>query len=88
MITQIKETIESAIPNATAHVLDPMNDGQHFEAIVIAPSFTQLSLVKQHQQVMNALKEAFTSSVHALKLKTFSPEKWEVEKENYPFIKS
>ena len=32
---------------------------------------------------MKALKEKFETSVHALALKTFTPEKWESEKHKY-----
>ncbi len=83
MIDQIKQTIQTELPNATIYVADPQNDGQHFEAIVICPSFENLSLVKQHQVVMKALKTKFETSVHALALKTFSPTKWDQEKHKY-----
>ena len=46
-------------------------------------SFENLNLVKQHQAVMNALKEDMKSLVHALQLKTFTPQSWEKEKEHY-----
>ncbi|MEM7134475.1 MAG: BolA/IbaG family iron-sulfur metabolism protein [Chloroflexota bacterium] len=83
MIDKIKEIIQSALPDATVYVLDPMNDGQHFESVVISPSFEGLSLVKQHQAVMNPLKTAFETDVHALRLKTFTPDKWETAKAGY-----
>ena len=84
MITrEIKKIIEEAISNTTAHVLDPMNDGQHLQALVISPSFEGLSLIQQHQMVMRPLKAAFQESVHALGLKTFTPEKWDQVKNQY-----
>lgn len=84
MIEQIKSAIQSALPDATVYVLDPMNDGQHFESVVISASFEGQSLVKQHQAVMKPLKNAIaTNAVHALRLKTYTPEKWEAEKEQY-----
>jgi acid stress-induced BolA-like protein IbaG/YrbA len=84
-LDEIKKTIEENVPDATAHVLDPMNDGKHLEALVISPAFESITLIKQHQMVMNALKQAFAESVHALGLKTFTPQKWEEEKEKYGF---
>jgi acid stress-induced BolA-like protein IbaG/YrbA len=86
MLKKIKNIIESAIPQTTAHVFDPMQDNEHFEAIVISESFSGLSLVKQHQQVMNALKTSFETDVHALALKTFSPDKWTSEKSKYEHL--
>ena len=78
MITrEIKKIIEDSIADATVHVLDPMNDGQHLQAIVISSTFKGLPLIKQHQMVMRPLKESFEESVHALGLKTFIPEKWD-----------
>lgn len=84
-LNDIKSIIEQNIPNATAHVLDPMNDGQHLQAFVVSPAFEGIMLIKQHQMVMQPLKKAFATSVHALALKTFTPQKWEIEKAKYGF---
>ncbi len=82
-LTDIKKVIEHAVPNSTVYVLDPMNDGQHLQAFVISPAFEGLMLIKQHQMVMRPLSEAFATSVHALGLKTFTPENWEKAKHQY-----
>lgn len=76
MEQHIKRIIETALPDATVYVEDPNNDGQHFQAVVISPSFTGVPLVKQHRMVMAPLKDAFAESVHAMALRTFTPEKW------------
>ena len=87
-LTEIQQTIEKNVPNATVHVLDPMNDGQHLQAFVISPVFKDMMLIKQHQLVMRPLKEACDGNVvHALGLKTFTPEKWDLEKDKYGFNK-
>lgn len=83
MVEKIKEIIENSLEDAIVHVMDPNNDGAHFQSVVISADFEGLSLVKQHQLVMNALKAEFDGPVHALMLKTFTPEKWESEKQNY-----
>ncbi|MFA5060131.1 MAG: BolA/IbaG family iron-sulfur metabolism protein [Candidatus Omnitrophota bacterium] len=80
---EIKKIIEQAVPQSIAHVSDPNCDGEHFQAIVVSPVFEGMMLVKQHQMVMKALKEAFAQSVHALSLKTLTPEQWEKEKSNH-----
>ena len=82
-LDQIKLTIEQAIPQSKVYILDPMNDGQHLQAFVISPAFEGMMLVKQQQMVMKALKEALKESVHALALKTFTPEKWETVRKEY-----
>lgn len=83
-LEQIKQRIETAIPGATAHVLDPMNDGAHLQAFVISPSFEGLPVFKQQQLVMNEIKDIF-QIVHALGLKTFTPAKWAETKSQFGF---
>lgn len=83
MVEELKEAILASLPDAEVHVIDPNQDGAHFQAFVISPRFEGLSLVKQHQLVMNPLKLAFETSVHALGLKTFTPQKWEQQKSQY-----
>jgi len=80
----MKETIEAAIrkaiPDAVVHVDSP--DGTHWSAVVVAPSFVGMSLVRQHQQVMGALRAEFDSErLHALELRTMSPDRWRAELE-------
>ena len=84
-LQEIKQTIEQAVPNSTAYVLDPMNDGEHLQAFVISPIFAGMLLIKQHQMVMKPLKDAFATSVHALALKTFTPERWNEVKQEHGF---
>ncbi len=81
---QIKQRIETAIPDARAYVLDPMNDGVHLEALVVCPSFEGIPLFKQQQMVMSAIKDIF-KVVHAMGLKTFTPTKWGEVKAQYGF---
>ena len=80
---QIKSIIEQHVPQAAVYILDPMNDGEHLQAIVISPVFEGMMLIKQHQMVMKPLTEAFAQSVHALALKTFTPKKWNEVKSEY-----
>jgi len=82
-LDEIKDTIEKAVPDSIVYVLDPMNDGQHLQAFVVSPHFEGMMLVKQHKMVMKPLKDAFASAVHALGLRTFTPEKWEEAKIQY-----
>ena len=81
---QIKERIEKSIPGSNAYVLDPMNDGAHLQAFVISPVFEGMPVFKQQQMVMTAIKDIF-EIVHALGLKTFTPNKWNETKAQYGF---
>jgi len=82
-VNEVKGLIEKAVPESKAFVLDPMNDGEHLQAIVISPAFDGLPLVKQHQLVMRPLREALAGAVHALALKTFTPTKWDEVKDQF-----
>jgi len=82
-LQELKEKIEAIVPNSTVYILDPMRDGQHLQALVVSEAFAGLPLIKQHQMIMRPLRDAFAVSLHALGLKTFTPEKWNAVKEQY-----
>lgn len=52
------------------------NDGQHFEAVVVSPQFAGKNMVQQHQLVYKALGERMREEIHALSLRTYTPEAW------------
>ena len=52
------------------------NDGQHFEAVIVSPEFTGKNMVQQHQLVYKALGDRMRSEIHALSMRTFTPEAW------------
>lgn len=53
-----------------------VGDGQHFEAIIVSNEFAGKSRVQQHQIVYRALGDRMKSEIHALSMKTFTPEQW------------
>ena len=72
---QVQTMIKDKMTNAEVKVV---GDGQHFEAIIISPDFAGKSRVKQHQIVYGALQaELASEAIHALSLKTFTPETWQ-----------
>lgn len=76
-MNEIKTVILQAIEGSEVHILDPRGDGIHLEAIVISPLFIGMPLLKRQKIVMTALKELFETSLHALALKTYTPEQWD-----------
>jgi acid stress-induced BolA-like protein IbaG/YrbA len=75
---EIRTTLEKAFPGAMIHVQDLTGGGDHFQVVVVSESFAGRGLIDQHQMVYGALKEAMgTERIHALALKTFTPEQWE-----------
>jgi len=53
------------------------DDGTHFEAVIVSDTFTNLSMIKQHQQVYSALGNMMQKEIHALSIKTFTPDDWD-----------
>ncbi|MGE5096428.1 MAG: BolA family protein [Betaproteobacteria bacterium] len=51
-------------------------DGAHFEAIIVSAAFAGLSRVRRHQLVYGALGDRMREEIHALSMKTLSPEEW------------
>lgn len=54
-----------------------VGDGQHFEAIIVSNEFAGKRLVQQHQIVYSALGDRMKSEIHALSMKTYTPEQWD-----------
>lgn len=71
----IERLIKDEIPGAQVTVRG--DDGVHFEATVISDVFSGKSLVQQHRLVYAALGGRMESEeIHALALKTYTPEIW------------
>lgn len=73
---RIKRILEEKLPECTAVVVDDVNDGQHFTAQVVSTAFVGRNRVQQHQLVYGALGDHMRSDIHALALRTFTPEDW------------
>jgi acid stress-induced BolA-like protein IbaG/YrbA len=71
---ELRNYIVNGLPSDHVEVLG--DDGQHFEALVVSPQFTGKSKVQQHQLVYAALGDRMRAEVHALALRTFTPEVW------------
>lgn len=73
----IAERIKAALPDAQIELADTTGTGDHFEARVVSAAFTGVPMVRQHQLVYAPLKDVLaTGELHALALKTFTPEQW------------
>ena len=51
-------------------------DGQHFDAVIVSGRFRGRSRVEQHQLVYAALGDRMRAEVHALSMRTLTPEEW------------
>ncbi|MCK5392298.1 MAG: BolA/IbaG family iron-sulfur metabolism protein [Deltaproteobacteria bacterium] len=71
---EIKIMIENGMSNLVVNV---DGDGTHFEALIVSTEFEGKSLIERHKIVYGVLGNAMKERIHALSLKTFTPEQWE-----------
>ena len=72
------ESIKQNIEQGMAHTyLTVTGDGTHFEAVVVSEEFTGKSRVQRHQRVYQTLGDRMRNEIHALSMKTFTPQEWE-----------
>lgn len=75
--SEIERRLRAAFPDAEIRVVDTTGTSDHFDAVVVSTAFAGLSRVRQHQAVYAALGDAMRQEIHALALRTFTPETWE-----------
>ncbi|NOT86885.1 MAG: BolA family transcriptional regulator [Lysobacter sp.] len=68
----IRELIEQGLPGAQALVQG--DDGVHFEALVVCDAFKGKLPLARHRMVYATLGELMGGAIHALSLKTLTPE--------------
>ncbi|MGB2833622.1 MAG: BolA/IbaG family iron-sulfur metabolism protein [Methylotenera sp.] len=71
---QLESYIKQGLPCDYIQVLG--DDGTHFEAVIVSPSFDGKSMVQQHQLVYGVLGDRMRAEIHALSMKTYTPQKW------------
>ncbi|MBI4084162.1 MAG: BolA/IbaG family iron-sulfur metabolism protein [Candidatus Lambdaproteobacteria bacterium] len=74
-IQELRRLLEGAFPGDRIDLHS--DDNHHFQLLIVSPLFAEKSRVEQHQLVYRALGDAMREAVHALALKTFTPEQWE-----------
>lgn len=72
--SDLKERIEREIPGATVNVEDLTGGGDHFRAEVTSDRFSGLSRIEQHRLVYDVFGTEVGGPIHALSLKTSTPE--------------
>ncbi len=72
----IQKILASHLPDSQISVEG--DDGQHFAAVIVSPAFRGKSRVEQQQMIYTALGSHITSgNIHALSLKTYTPEEYQ-----------
>lgn len=74
---KIQSILEENLPHCVAVVENPEQDGVHFQARVMSPEFVGKTRVQQHQMVYGALGDLMREAIHALALRTYTPDTWQ-----------
>ena len=70
---QVRQYIVDGLP--CEHV-DVQGDGQHFEAVIVSAEFAGKRLIARHQLVYAALGERMREEIHALSMRTLTPQEF------------
>jgi acid stress-induced BolA-like protein IbaG/YrbA len=68
---QVQSYIEKGLKCEQVRVT---GDGQHFEALIVSEAFRGRNRVQRHQLVYAALGERMREEIHALSMRTLTPE--------------
>lgn len=68
----IRDMIKAGMPEAEVQVFG--EDGAHFEAVIVSPSFAGKRTLERHRMVYATLGEKMGGDIHALSMQTMTPE--------------
>lgn len=72
-ITDLRQLLTDAFPDASIDVVDLAGDNDHYQASIVSEQFIGKSRIQQHQMVYQSLKGKMGDELHALALKTRTP---------------
>lgn len=56
--------------------LEVVGDGEHFQALIVSRKFEGRNRVQRHQLVYQALGDRMREEIHALSMRTVTPQEW------------
>jgi stress-induced morphogen len=72
----LRGVLAKAFPDGEIELVDLTGTKDHYQARIVSTSFAGMTPIQQHQLVYRALGEAMHGPIHALALKTYTPEAW------------
>lgn len=70
---QVRQYIADGLP---CDHLDVQGDGSHFDAVIVSSAFEGKRLIARHQLVYAALGDRMKAEIHALSMRTMTPEEF------------
>jgi stress-induced morphogen len=72
----VRKLLLAALPDADLELVDLTGTQDHYQARIVSQAFEGKTLIEQHQLVYRALGDAMHGPIHALALKTYTPQSW------------
>jgi len=79
MVTPESIQLNIAQGMVTEH-LSVVGDGAHFEAVIVSEEFAGKNRVQRHQLVYQTMGDRMREEIHALSMKTYTPQEWQSQK--------
>jgi stress-induced morphogen len=74
---ELKKRLENLGPNTQVEVIDLTGTQDHYQAVIVSPAFEGKPMIEQHRMVLGMVqKEVDSGEVHALTMKTYTPEQY------------
>lgn len=77
---QVKAQLLQSFDDAQIDLIDLTGTQDHYECHIASARFAGLLPMAQHRLVYQALEQAMKGPIHALSLKTYTPEAWQRRK--------
>jgi acid stress-induced BolA-like protein IbaG/YrbA len=61
-------------------IVQVAGDGRHFEALIVSAAFEGKSRISRHQQVYAALGDRMRQEIHALSMRTLTPNEYHAQR--------
>ncbi|HEY4105675.1 MAG TPA: BolA family transcriptional regulator [Polyangiaceae bacterium] len=73
---EVERLLRARFSDALLELVDLTGTQDHYQARIVSDAFAGKSLIEQHQLVYGALGPAMNGPIHALALRTYTPEAW------------
>jgi len=78
---ELEERLKGALAPTYVKIIDVSDGcGAKFDCLVVSKSFDGVALLQRHRMVNSALAEEM-KSIHAMTLKTLTPDQWEKQQQ-------
>ncbi len=82
LVSSLEATHVEVVDNSAGHAnhLGAEDGGGHFAVVVVSRAFRGLSRIAAQKLVYETLAELMTEDIHALSMRTFTPEQWTADR--------